>query len=173
MIITIGGLAGTGTTTAAELLSERLDIPYISAGFIFREMAAERGMSVLEFSEFAEGNDDIDKEIDKRQAEKAKSADKLIIEGRLSAYFVENADLRIWLVTPFDVRSKRIAQREEKSVEVAKNEIITREKSEALRYMEIHNIDISNMDIYDLIINTDTFNPESVSEIIIQTLKVI
>ena len=30
--------------------------------------------------------------------------------------------------------------------------------------MEIHNIDISNMDIYDLIINTDTFNPEKVSE---------
>ena len=54
MIITIGGLAGTGTTTTAELLSEKLDIPYISAGFVFREMAAEKGMSVLEFSEFAE-----------------------------------------------------------------------------------------------------------------------
>ena len=146
MIITIGGLAGTGTTTTAELLSEKLDIPYISAGFVFREMAAEKGMSVLEFSEFAEGNDDIDK---------------------------ENADLRLWLVTPFDVRSQRISHREGKSVEVAKNEIITRENSEALRYMDIHNIDITNMDIYDLIINTGTFDPKSVSEIIIQTLKVI
>ena len=173
MIITIGGLAGTGTTTLAEVLSERLDVPYISAGSIFREMAAEHGMSVLEFSEFAEGNDDIDKEIDKRQAEKAKSAENLIIEGRLSAFFVENADLKICLMTPFDVRSKRIAQREDKSVEVAKSEIITREKSEALRYMEIHNIDISNMEIYDLIINTDSFDPQSISEIIIQTLKVI
>ncbi len=173
MIITIGGLAGTGTTTTAELLSKKLDVPYISAGFVFREMAAEKGMSVLEFSEFAEGNDDIDKEIDKRQAQKAKEAENLIIEGRLSAFFVDNADLRLWLVTPFDVRSKRIAEREEKSVDVAKDEIFIREKSEALRYMEIHNIDITNMDIYDLIINTDTFDPESVSEIIIQTLKVI
>ncbi|MBR3140962.1 MAG: AAA family ATPase [Methanobrevibacter sp.] len=173
MIITIGGLAGTGTTTLAEVLSEKLDIPYISAGFIFREMAAERGMTVLEFSEFAEGNDDIDKEIDRRQAEKAKLADNLIIEGRLSAYFVDNADIKLWLMTPFDVRSKRISQREEKSVEIAKDEIIIREKSEALRYMEIHNIDINNMEIYDLIINTDSFNPESISEIIIQTLKVI
>ena len=173
MIITIGGLAGTGTTTLAEVLSEKLDVPYISAGFIFREMAAEKGMSVLEVSEFAEGNDDIDKEIDKRQAEKAKSSDNLIIEGRLSAYFVDNADLRIWLMTPFDVRSQRISQREEKSVEVAKDEIIIREKSEALRYMEIHNIDINNMEIYDIIINTDSFDPQSISEIIIQTLKVI
>ena len=173
MIITIGGLAGTGTSTLAEVLSKKLDIPYISAGFIFREMAAEKGMSVLEFSEFAEGNDEIDKEIDKRQAEKAKLADDLIVEGRLSAYFVDNADLRLWLMTPFDVRSKRISKREEKSVEIAKDEIIIREKSEALRYKEIHNIDISNMDIYDLIINTDSFDPESISEIITTTLKVI
>ncbi len=172
MIITIGGLAGTGTTTLAEVLSDKLDVQFISAGFIFRQMAAERGMSVLEFSEFAEGNDEIDKEIDKRQAEIAKSSENLIIEGRLSAYFVE-ADLKLWLMTPFEVRSKRIAQREDKSVDVAKSEIITREKSEALRYKEIHNIDISNMEIYDLIVNTDSFDPESISEIIIQTLKVI
>ena len=172
MIITIGGLAGTGTTTAAELLSERLDIPFISAGFIFREMAEEKGMTVLEFSEFAEGNDDIDKEIDRRQAERAKSSENLIIEGRLSAYFVE-ADLKVWLITPFDVRSERISKRESKSVDLAKDEIIVREESEALRYKEIHNIDISNMDIYDLILNSDSFDPESISEIIIQTLKVI
>ena len=172
MIITLGGLAGTGTTTTAELLSEKLDIPYISAGYVFRQMASERGMSVLEFSEFAEGNDDIDKEIDKRQAELAKSSDNLIVEGRLSAYFVE-ADLKLWLVTPFDVRSQRIAERESKSVDVASEEIIVREESEALRYMDIHNIDIRNMDIYDLIINTDSFDPDSIAEIILTTLKVI
>ena len=127
----------------------------------------------IDYCQWYCGHFHIDKEIDKRQALKAKSAENLILEGRLSAFFVDNADLRICLMTPFDVRSKRIAQREDKSVEVAKEEIITREKSEALRYMEIHNIDISNMDIYDIIINTDTFKPESVSEIIIQTLKVI
>ncbi len=167
MIITIGGLAGTGTTTAAELLSEKMGIDYISAGYVFREMAREHNMSVLEFSAFAEGND-----IDKRQAELAKSADNLIVEGRLSAYFVE-ADLKLWLVTPFDIRSSRIAERESKSVDVASEEIISREKSEALRYKDIHNIDISNMSIYDLIINTGTFDPEKVSEIILTTLKVI
>ena len=172
MIITVGGLAGTGTTTTAELLSEKLDIPYISAGFVFRQMAEEKGMSVLEFGAFAKGNYDIDKEIDKRQAELAKSADDLIVEGRLSAYFVE-ADLKLWLVTPFDVRSKRVAERESKSVDQAKEEIISREKSGALRFMDIYDIDISNMDIYDLIINTGTFNPEQVSEIILATLKVI
>ena len=160
MIITIGGLAGTGTTTTAELLSEKLDIPFVSSGSIFRAMAEEKGMSVLEFSEFAESNDNIDKEIDKRQAELAKSSENLILEGRLSAYFVE-ADLKLWLMAPLDVR------------DVAKEEIKIREESEALRYLDIHNIDISNLDIYDLMINTDSFDPESITKIILTTLKVI
>lgn len=172
MILTIGGLAGTGTTTAAKVLSEKLDIPFLSTGSIFREMAKERGMSVLEFSEYAEKDNNIDIEIDRRQAELAKSSDNLIIEGRLSAYFVE-ANLKLWLVTPFDVRAERIADREDKTVDLAKHEIIIREESEALRYKDIHDIDISSMDIYDLVINSGSFSPEQIADIIINTLKVI
>ena len=56
MIITIGGLAGSGTTTAAKVLSDIMDIPFLSTGSIFRDMAKEKGMSVLEFSKFAENN---------------------------------------------------------------------------------------------------------------------
>lgn len=172
MILTIGGLAGTGTTTAAKVLSEKLDIPFLSTGSIFREMAKERGMSVLEFSEFAEKDNNIDIEIDRRQAELAKSSDNLILEGRLSAYFV-GADLKLWLITPFDVRAERIADRENKTVDLAKKEIIIREESEALRYKDIHDIDISSMDIYDLVINSGSFSPEQIADIIINTLKVI
>lgn len=172
MILTIGGLAGTGTTTAAKVLSEKLDIPFLSTGSIFREMAKERGMSVLEFSEFAEKDNNIDIEIDRRQAELAKSSDNLILEGRLSAYFVE-ADLKLWLITPFDVRAERIADRENKTVDLAKKEIIIREESEVLRYKDIHDIDISSMDIYDLVINSGSFSPEQIADIIINTLKVI
>ena len=67
----------------------------------------------------------------------------------------------------------RVCEREDKSIELAKEEILSREESEALRYMDIHNIDIRNMDIYDLIINTDSFNPDGIAEIILTTLKVI
>lgn len=172
MIITIGGLPGTGTTTAAKLLSEKLDIPFVSTGSIFRQMAKERGMSVLEFSDLAENDTTIDIEIDKRQAELAKSSSDLIIEGRLSAYFVD-ADLKLWLNAPLNIRAERIADRESKDVDLAIHEIEIREESEALRYKEIHNIDINNMDIYDLVINSGNFNPESIISIIVTTLKVI
>ena len=172
MIITIGRSAGSGTTTAAKVLSEKLDIPYLSTGSIFRQMAKEHGMSVIEFNKFSENNADIDKELDKRQAEIAYESGNIVVEGRLSAYFIE-ADLKIWLTAPLDVRAKRISERESKSVDVARNEIKIREESEASRYMEIHNIDINNYEIYDMILNTDRFNPESISQIILETLKVI
>ena len=173
MIITIGGLAGTGTSTTAKILSEILDIPFVSAGDIFRQMAAERGMDILEFSSLAENNTQIDTEIDCRQAKLAKEYDNLILEGRLSAHFVDSADLRVWLITPFDVRAERICERESKTFDVVKEEVIIREKSEALRYNEIHNIDISNLDIYDLIINTGSFDAESVAKIIEKVTKEI
>jgi cytidylate kinase len=172
MIITISGLAGSGTTTASKILAQKLDIPYISAGDIFRQMAAERDMDLLEFGKFAEENDDIDILIDKRQAELANKSKNLIVEGRLSAHFVE-ADLKIGFIAPIDVRTKRICKRENKPYEVVKEEIISRSSSEAKRYRDIHNIDIKDMEIYDFIINTGSFDAESVADIIVKVVEVI
>lgn len=165
MIITIGGLAGSGTTTASKILSEKMGIPYISAGDIFRQMAREHEMDILEFSKYAEDNIDVDRQIDQRQAEVARECDELIVEGRLSAYFVD-ADLKVCFTAPLDVRVERISQRENKSLDIVKKEIIRRGLSEAKRYREIHHIEIEDLDVYDLIINTNSFTPESIAHII-------
>ena len=129
-------------------------------------------MSLLEFGTFAEGNTEIDKEIDKRQAKIAEESENLIVEGRLSAHFVE-ADLKIWMYAPFNVRVSRICEREDKSTETAKFEIKKREESEATRYLDIYNININEYEIYDLMLNTDKFSPEELADIILKTLKVI
>jgi cytidylate kinase len=167
MIITIGGLAGSGTTTASKILSELMGIPYISAGDIFRQMAREHDMNILEFSKYAEDNIDVDRQIDQRQAEIAKEKEAIIVEGRLSAYFVD-ADLKVCFTAPLDVRAERISQRENKPQDIVKGEIIKRGKSEAKRYQEIHNIDIDNLEVYDLIINSQSFTPESIARIILK-----
>jgi len=172
MIITISGLAGSGTTTASKVLSTKMEIPYISAGDIFRDMASRKDMDILEFSKFAEENVEVDLEIDRRQSEIAKQKKDLIIDGRLSAYFVD-ADLKVWLMAPLDVRAERISEREDKSFQQVKEEIVRRGKSEAKRYFEIHDIDIENMEIYDLVINTKTFHAEGVAEIILKVIEVI
>lgn len=172
MIITISGLPGAGTTTITKILSRKLGIPYISAGDVFRQMAAEKGMDILEFSRLAEKDHEIDKEIDKRQAEMARGADDLIVEGRLSAYFVE-ADLKILIIAPFDVRAERISRRESKPFKTVEDEIRRREKSEAKRYREIHGINIEDLQVYDIILNSAHFKPEEITNIIIKIIEVI
>jgi cytidylate kinase len=172
MIITISGLAGSGTTTATRILSQKLGIPFISAGDIFRQMAVENNMEILEFSKFAEENESIDIEIDKRQSQIAKENKNIIIEGRLSGHLVD-ADLKIWFIAPLDVRAKRVSEREDKPIEIVKKEISKRTKSEAKRYKEIHDIDIENMEVYDIIVNTSNFQPESIADIILKVVEVI
>ncbi|BDH79732.1 MAG TPA: AAA family ATPase [Methanothermobacter sp.] len=172
MIITISGLPGAGTTTITRMLSRKLGIPYISAGDVFRQMAAERGMDLLEFSRLAEEDHEIDREIDKRQAEMARGAENLIVEGRLSAHFVE-ADLKILIIAPFDVRAERISRRESKPIKIVGDEIKRREESEAKRYMEIHGIDIEDLQVYDIIVNSAHFKPEEITNIIIKVIEVI
>jgi len=172
MIITIGGLAGSGTTTASKILSQKMEIPYVSAGDIFRQMALEHEMDILEFSKYAEDNTEIDREIDERQAKMAGESEELIVEGRLSAYFID-ADLKVCFIAPLDVRAERISQRESKPLDIVKKEISKRGESEAKRYQEIHHINIKNLDIYDLIINTHSFTPESIAHIILKASQEI
>ena len=48
-IITIGGNVGAGKTTLASKLAEALGYEDLSMGGLFREIAAERGMTIEEF----------------------------------------------------------------------------------------------------------------------------
>ena len=68
-------------------------------GDVFRQMAAEKNMDLLEFSKLAEENPEIDIEIDRRQARLADENEDLILEGRLSAHFTR-ADLKVLLIAP-------------------------------------------------------------------------
>ncbi|MFQ6135793.1 MAG: (d)CMP kinase [Candidatus Hydrothermarchaeales archaeon] len=164
MIVTVGGPIGSGKTTIAEALAEKFDLRHISAGRVFREMAEKMGMSLAEFSKFAEEHHELDREVDERQVEMAKEGNA-IVDGRLSGWMLD-ADLKIWLNAPLKVRAKRVANREKKSFEVALRETKDRERSEKKRYEEIYDIDLDDLSVYDVILNTAKWDAEGVVEII-------
>jgi cytidylate kinase len=165
MRITVSGPPGSGTTTLAKALSSRFDLEHVSSGDVFRSMARERDMSLAEFGRVAEEDPEIDREIDERQAEIARENDDIVLEGRLSGWMAEDADLRVWLDAPLDVRAERVAEREEQTVEEARVEIEEREASESKRYQEIHGIDINDLSVYDLVVDTSTWDKDGVAEI--------
>lgn len=165
MIITIGGPIGTGKSTVAKALAKKFNLKHVSAGEVFRGMAKEKGLSLADFSKLAEGDPKIDKEVDRRQEEIAKSSGNAIVDGRLSARMI-NANLKIWLTAPLEVRAKRVAEREGKRVKDALKETKEREKSELKRYSEIYGIDTKDVSYYDVVLNTSLWNADEVISIL-------
>ncbi len=170
MIITVSGLPGSGTTTASELLSEETGMELLSSGEVFRKMAMEKEMSLEEFSELAEKNEEIDKKLDQRMVERAKKG--MILEGRLTGHLLERSEkeaFKVWLEAPLELRIERIADREEvKEKKALKRRVIKREKSENKRYKEYYDIDLDDISIYDMIIDSEKNSPESIVRKIIE-----
>ncbi len=171
MRITISGPPGSGTTTVAKLLAERLGYRLISAGEIFRKLAAERGMTLEEFSRYAEDNPEIDFYIDKLQKEMAERDDNVVVEGRLSGWMVKNA-FKVWIYASPEVRYKRIAQREGKDLARVRTETRRREELEKRRYKKFYSIDLDDVSVYHLAINSEHFRPEEIVDIIINAIEI-
>jgi cytidylate kinase len=172
MLITVSGPPGSGTSTTAEGLAAAFELDHVSGGDIFRELADERGLSLGEFNELAEEDDQIDRDLDRRLRDIAIDRDDVVLESRLSGWLAaEHADVRVWLDAPVDVRAERIADREDKSVEQAHEETLVRAESEAERYRRYYDIDIGDLSIYDITINTARWDAETVLDVLVTTVE--
>ena len=167
MRITVSGLPGSGTTSLSRYLAERHGFTMISAGEVFRQLAKEHTMELAEFGRLAEADPAYDKMIDARQKEIASQRDNIIVEGRLSGWMVESADLKIWLYAPIGCRVKRIAFRDQTADEkTAERLTLEREKCEAGRYRSYYSIDITDLSIYHLILNSEHWGVEGLGAIV-------
>ena len=174
MIITISGPPGSGKSTACSKLSEKLGLEAVIFGKIFRELAAEQNLSLGELGAMAEKDPSIDRMIDSRILEIAKSKEDIILESRLSAYMcVRNGipAFKIYIDASPEVRMSRIGLREGESLEDACRDTLDRQRSEAKRYKMYYDIDIEDKSVYDLIINTDNLDPDQVVETIIKAVS--
>jgi len=161
-VVTISGPAGSGKSHCASELAKYFGVPLYSSGSVFRKMAAERGLSVEAFSKMAESDDTIDNEIDRRTEECARGG-SCIIEARLARWFSGNVPkLSFYLNAPFDVRARRIAEREGIPFEEASRRTREREASERMRYRKLYGIDLSDLSTYDFVINTAIWDKESI-----------
>jgi CMP/dCMP kinase len=161
MQITVSGLPGSGTTTISRLLAEYYELELISSGEIFRRMAKDRGMTLSEFGNIAEKDPSIDLTIDKNQRAIVRSQDNIVLESRLAGHMASGVPnvLKIWIKAPLPVRVKRIQKREKSaSFDEEFKKTVLREKSEALRYTNYYNIDIGDLSIYDIVIDSERWN---------------
>ena len=168
-VITLSGEPGTGKTTIAKLLSEKIKLRLVTVGETFREIAKEYNMSLSDFSSFAKANPDIDSELDLRQLKQAQGGN-VILDSRLSAWVVKNDNLnafKVLLTADLDTRVRRIMGREGKKYDQVKHEILEREKSELERYKILYSANYLDKSLYDLIIDTSNLTPDEIVQKII------
>ena len=67
--ITVSGLPGSGTSTLVQGICEVKGWSALNGGDVFREEAANRGLSVADFSQLCKSNPTVDRELDHRLVE--------------------------------------------------------------------------------------------------------
>lgn len=166
-MIAISGPAGSGKTTLARLLSEKTGVRLISTGLVFREMASERGLDVLEFNLLAEGDHSIDTELDARIVREARSAGSCIVEARLACLMLRKSGLKpfcVYVDATEATRASRIAQRDGTGQAAALQKMRERESSEGRRYMAIYGMNPSDKGAYELLLDSENSSPEELLE---------
>ena len=143
----------------------------MSGGEIFREIAADRGLSLSELVARAQSSDGIDRALDRRLrtiAEEWGAAERpFVLESRLAGWLAgDRADLRIWLDAPVETRIERTADHEEVSAELR-----VREVSEAGRYESHYGIDLDDRSFYDLSLNTARWRPDAVLDVVLRAIE--
>jgi len=168
-IICIDGNSGAGKGTLTEHLCDKFGYKHLSAGKMFRKIAKEKNMTVGELSEKADKQTDI--EIDKRTIKEAFKQD-CIVDSRIGSRILgDYADLKIRLEADLEERARRVAERENLEIEVAKKRVEKRDEDNEKRYKEYYNIDMNNLETYDLIVDNTKLEISHQHELVEKALK--
>lgn len=176
-IITIAGRPGSGKSTTAKTVASKLGYDHFSSGELFRKLAKERGVDVLQANLSAEENYEIDHLVDRRLQEIGQKEDKLVIDSRTAWHWMP-ASFKVFLNLDLELAALRILkaleERQEVNEDIPKDPVkyaeVLKERlaSENRRYKLLYNIDPGDMSNYDLVVDTDKNNVEQVVSLILE-----
>ena len=158
MKITISGTPGSGKSTVAKQVAAALKLKYYTIGNFMREMAAGKGMSLLELSKRAEKERWVDTELDDMEKRLAKESD-FVMDSRLGFHFIPRS-IKIFLKVSRGEAARRIfnerrgTEKENLTLDKTRKNLKRRQESERLRFMKYYSLDVNNEGNYDLVIDT-------------------
>ena len=173
--ISLAGDLGSGKSTVADILINRLGAEYYSTGAIVRSIAARHNMSVVELNIYMETHPEIDTEIDNGLVELGNADKSMVIDSRMAWHFTKGT-FKVYLSTDVETSALRImgANRHGEhaaTLEATIADTKARRESEKKRYSTQYGVDIKDLSNYTLIVDTTVANPTQVAECIISSLE--
>ena len=170
MIICISGLSGSGKNSVGVEVAKLLTLRVVDP--TFKTIAAKQKMSLMEFHKKAEKEHSIDKQFDAHLVAEAKRGN-CVVTTWLGPWMIKDADIRVWLYAPREVRAQRVAGRDAMTPEQALAHITDRDESNHHRYNEVYKINIYDHSGFELVINTEKFVPAQTAQIIAAAARAI
>jgi cytidylate kinase len=170
-IITIFGLAGTGTSSCGKLLAKKLSYEFLSTGNLFRMAAKEIGLELYDYEKLLNENPEKDREFDQKIKKIGEEKNNLIVDSRLAWYFIPHS-IKIKFTCPDNIRLKRICLRDNLFLDEAKRVTFFRENSHMIRYKNLYQIENYTDDKnFDFVIDTSVNTPEEIIKIILKKIR--
>ena len=166
--IAVSGKSGCGNTTVSTLLSQALGVTLIN--YTFRQLAAEKGMTLAQVIESAKTDDSYDMYVDSHQVELAKK-EPCVLGSRLAIWMLKEADLKVYLYASDEVRANRVFTREGGDLKQIQEFTAMRDSEDSRRYKKLYNIDNNAYSFADVIIDTSKYTPEQIVRQILDELK--
>ena len=174
--ITITGDLGSGKSAVSKLLCERTGFRYVSTGRIQRQLAQEMGIDTLEMNRLADTDPAIDEKIDGIFIGLGKDPEHYVVDSRMAWFFLPSS-FKVYLRTDINVAVDRILSDPNRNSEqyASRDEAIrkigARKQSENERFLKKYGADCSNLENFDLVIDTTNRLPEEVCALIIRELE--
>lgn len=165
--VAISGKSGCGNTTVSGLLSEKLGVTLIN--YTFRQLAAEKGMTLKEVIDAAKNDDSYDKYVDKHQVELALK-EPCVLGSRLAIWMLKEADLKVYLLASDDTRAARVYNREGGDLQAIKDFTAMRDREDTGRYKTFYGIDNNDYSFVDIVIDVNDKTPDQIVDIILDKL---
>jgi cytidylate kinase len=159
--IAISGKSGCGNSTVSKITAQRLGLRMIN--YTFHSIAEEKGMDFKKLCRLAEKDTSWDIYLDKRQIELAAEGN-CVLGSRLAIWILKDADLKVFLDAPLEVRAERIFKREGGDAETVYRETQKRDTHDRQRYLKLYGIDNEKYDFADLVLDTTRLSPEEIAD---------
>jgi CMP/dCMP kinase len=175
MKITLSGTAGSGKSSVAKKIAEKLGYKHFSMGDFQRELALEHGLTILEWGKLEATDKKYDLMVDEKQKQIGTDNDEFVMDSWLAALFIPDS-VKIFLTADIDecVRRRLGHKRKEENfddIKIAKENMLERKKVNRDRWIEFYDFDITDLNNYDLVIDTTNITIEEVVDKVLEYIN--